>query len=44
MKMQNINKKTEQDVAREAVWIASLVWKMQHNTDPRIHVYTGVMI
>jgi len=44
MKMQNINKKMEQNIAREAVWIASLVWKMQHNTDPRIHVYTGVMI
>jgi len=43
MKMQNINKKTEQDIAREAVGIASLVWEMQHNTDPRIHVYMGVM-
>jgi len=44
MKMQNINKKTGQDIAREAVGIASLVWEMQHNTDPRIHVYVGVMI
>ena len=42
MKMQNINKKTEQNIAREAVWIASLVWEMQHNTNPMVHVYTGV--
>lgn len=43
MKMQKINKKTGQEIAREAVGIASLVWEMQHNTNPRIHVYAGVM-
>lgn len=38
-KMKKIIENAKSEIAREAIQIAELVWAVQHNENPRLHVY-----
>lgn len=38
-KMKKIIENANQAIAKEAIQLATLVWDVQHNRNPRLHVY-----